>query len=253
MARHQNSADEPRSELPLWAERYARNRTLHIVLWIVGLQIVIMALCGLTLLLTESHNPLMVILSIVINGSIGAAMLWMIVTGRVSRAFQSFTERLYRQEGNAVPTHPSQRASHGRLTGYAIMVSMGAGPWLLMFVYLHVLKVSPAYTQPAMAAVIVPALIVLILVGPGNPKWLGLLLPVLYAMHAVLALAGARIPVFGVSYLDVFVPLFVYAMLTVIAMHIYSRYALLRLRIAALETAAQFTEADEKGEDNGDA
>jgi hypothetical protein len=41
--------------------------------------------------------------------------------------------------------------------------------------------------------------------------------------------------------------------LSLLAMHIYGRYALLRLRIAALSPAAQFAEADEKGDDDGDA
>lgn len=253
MARHQNSAEESQSELPVWAERYARNRTLHIILWIVGVQIFIVAVCGLTLLLMESGNPLMYILSIGINVSITAMIVWMLATGRITRIIQSFTERLYRREGSAVPTRPSQRASHGFPKGYAIMVCCAAGPWVAMFVFLRVFNVPVAYIQPAMAAVIVPILTVLILVGPDNPKWPGLLWPALYAMHAVLLLTGVHIPAFGVSYLDALLPLSVYAILSLTAMHIYSRYALLKLRIAALSPASQFTEAGKKGDDDGDA
>jgi len=252
MARHQKSAGESRSEIPIWAERYARNRALHIILWVICIPIITFVFAAWSLLLVESGQPVLIILSIVFNVSVGAVILWMIVTGRLSRAFQQFTERLYRKEGNAVPTLPV-RASHGILKYFCAVVCCTAGPWVVMFIFLRVFDLPVAYIQPAMAAVIVPILTALILVGPDNPKWPGLLLPALYATHAALALAGVRIPTFGVYYLDVFVPLGVYTALTLIAMHIYSRYALLRLRIAALSPAAQFMESDEKGDDDADA
>ena len=273
MARQQNSADESRSELPVWAERYAQNRVLPFILWLFGVPIFSMILamgwCLILLLTRGGHPALIIILSIVYFAGVVAVVLWMTVTGRLSRIFQSLTEKLYRQEGSAVPTSPGRRVSQRRQM-YVGMVGGFAFPWLLMlvmFFFLQVLKVPPAYIQPAMATLIVPALIVLALVGEDNPKWLGLIPPVLYAMHAVLVLAGVRLSVFGVSDLargdlilptgpqlfDVCMPLAVYMLLSLIARHIYSRYALLRLRIAALSPAAQFTEASEKGDDDGEA
>ncbi|MDO8586721.1 MAG: hypothetical protein Q7T82_06730 [Armatimonadota bacterium] len=264
MARHRESADESRNEIPVWAERYARNRTLHIVLFLICWPIITFLITwGSTVLLMPSGGLPHIIMSIAFNAGIAAGLLWAMATGRFSRAFQRFTEWLYRKEGSAVPPLPIRRASHGILRFLAAVACFGAGPWLLTFVFLHVLNVPPAYLQPAIAAVIVPFLIVVILMGPDNPKWPGLLWPALYAMHAVLTLAGVRLSMFSVSQLasgnelfptalilfDVYVPLFVYGMLMLTVMHIYSRYALLRLRMAALLPM----EADEKGDDDGHA
>ena len=273
MPRHQNSADESRSELPVWADRYARNRVLPFILLFVGVLIFsvvfTLGLSSLFLLLKRGGHPALVILSIVYNAAVVAVILWMTTTGRLSRIFQRFAEKLYRQEGSAVPTIPGRRAPQGH-ERYLVMGLAFAAPWVLylvMLVFLQVLKVPPAYLQPAVATLIVPALIVLALVGPDKPRWLGLIAPTLYAMHAVLVLAGVRLSVFSFSDLaggdqllptgqqifDVWMPLFVYGMLGFLVRHIYSRYALLRLRIAALSPAPQFMEAEEKGDDDGDA
>lgn len=273
MARQRNSADESRGELPAWAERYARNRVLPIIYWLVIVQIFTvvftLGLCSLLLLLKRGGHPVFIILSIVFNAGVVAVPLWMMATGRLSRILGSLTEKVYRQEGSAVPASPGRRVSQRREM-YIGAVGGFAFPWLMMlvmFFFLQVLKVPPAYLQPAMATLIVPAYIVLALVHPDNPKWLGLLIPALYAIHAVLVLAGVRLSVFDVSGLaggdsffptgqqmfDVFMPLAVYGMLSLIVRHIYSKYALLRLRIAALSPAPQFTEADETGGDDGNA
>lgn len=246
MKRDMNSVDETRSELPLWAERYARNRVLHVVLWMVGVQVIFLAICGLTLLLAKANHPVMYALSICINLSIAAVMLWVLITGRVSQALRRFTEMLYRHEGNVVPSRPNRVPSHEKVKFGTAMIGGIAGPWVLMYVLLHLFHVPLAYIQPAMAAVIVPLFTVLILVGPDSPKWPGLLMPVLYGIHAVLVLAGVPVPALGVSYLDVFIPLFVYAMLTLVVMHLYSRYALLKLQIAALTPIAPADDAEQE-------
>jgi len=228
-----------------------------------------LGLSSLFLLVKRGGHPALVILSIVYSVAAVVAVILMTITGRLSRMLQRFSEKLYRQEGSAVAAIPGRRVPQGR-ERYLILALGFAGPWVLYLVmlgFLQVLRVPPAFLQPAVATLIVPALIVLALVGPDRPKWLGLIAPTLYAMHAVLVLAGVHLSVFSVSDLagrdqlfptgqqifDVCMPLFVYGMLGFLVKHIYSRYALLRLRLAALSPAPQFMAADERGDDDGDA
>jgi len=265
--RSAGSPVEKLREIPKCTERYARNRVLPFILWLLGVQIFTMiftmGLCSLTLLLKRGGHPVLIILSIVFNASVVAGMLWMTVTGRLSRIFQSLTEKVYREEGSAVPTSRSRRAARGPRWYLGAALGGFALPCLLilaMFFFLQVVKVPPAYIQPAMATVIVPALIVLALVSPDDPKWLGVIPPMLYAMHAVLMLAGVRLSVFGVGdlagrdqlfptgqqILEVSMPLFAYGMLWLITRHIYSRVALRRLRTLA-RTPESANGAEEAG------
>lgn len=230
--------DAPQSEIPLWAGRYARNRVLPLLYWMVGIFLFVTVQGLLSILLMQSHSRPLYIICIGMNSLITLALLWAAITGRVRRWFESLTNKLYEHEGTAVPAPSAPMPANSKLKSYLIMSSLLVGPWLLMYTMLDAFDVPLAYLQPAMAYVLVPLLTALIMVGPDSPKWPGLLVPGLYGIHALLVLAGAPVPAFGVSYLDVFVPLFVYAMLALTVMHLYSRYALMKLQIAVLSPMA---------------
>ncbi len=238
--------DDPQSEIPLWAGRYARNRVLPILLWMVGVLLLI-TLQGLaSILLMHSHSTAMYIVSIFMNVAITLTLFWAIITGRNTRWFKRLSSKLYENEGVVVPALPTPTPVHSKLKTYLIMGSLLVGPWLLLYVLTHVLGVPPRYFQPAIAVVIVPLISWGVLAGAETPKWPGLLMPVLYGIHAVLVLAGVPVPAFGVSYLDAFIPLFVYSVISLMVMHFYSRYALLKLQIAVLTPQESLDNAEEE-------
>ncbi len=243
--------DVQHSDIPLWAGRYARNRVLPLLYWMVGILLFATVQGLLSILLMQSDSEPLYILCIVMNALITITLLWAAITGRVRRWYESLSSKLYEHEGVVVPAPPTPMPAHSKLKSTLIMGALMIGPWLLMDMMLDAFDVPMAYLQPAMAYVLVPLLTVLIMISPDSPKWPGLLIPGLYGIHALLVLSGVPVPAFGVSYLDVFVPLFVYAMLALTVMHLYSRYALMKLQIAVLSPMDEIAESD--GEDVGNA
>ncbi|MHB1462398.1 MAG: hypothetical protein ACYC1M_14020 [Armatimonadota bacterium] len=243
--------DVPQSDIPLWAGRYARNRVLPLLYWMACIFLFVTVQGLLSILLMQSHIIPLYIICISMNALITLVLLWAAITGRIRRWYERLSSKLYEHEGVAVPAPPAPMPAHGKLKSTLIMGALMIGPWLLMYTMLDAFDVPLAYLQPAMAYVLVPLLTALIMAGPDSPKWPGLLVPGLYGIHALLVLAGAPVPAFGVSYLDVFVPLFVYAMLSLTVMHLYSRYALLKLQLAVLTPMDEIAESD--GEDPGNA
>jgi hypothetical protein len=82
--------------------------------------------------------------------------------------------------------------------------------------------------QPVSALYVVPFLVVLgIVIRPASSPFM-FLWPVLYALHAILIVAGAPIRV-G-NGLDIFIAIAGYGLLAGLAAHAYSRYALRKLR-----------------------
>jgi hypothetical protein len=87
------------------------------------------------------------------------------------------------------------------------------------------------YLQPVTALYIVPLVTLLYLVQRPRVGYIALLWPALYAIHAILIVAGAPIVFEGrAETLNMAIPVMGYGMLTAIIGHIYSRYALSRLK-----------------------
>ncbi len=263
MTRHHVSPTDSRQELPLWADRYARNRVLPVlvVLVIAAFYAAAIAL-GIAVLLrflARGGNPVLIGLAYIYNLAVVVAVCWMAVTGRLTTMYETFMGNLYQREGRAVPVTP-QRVPKTTEKVVA-MLFMFLGPWLwllLMYLFLHVLHVPSADLQPAMAAVIVPIMFWQAITRADNPKWLGWIVPSLYTAHALLVLAGLHLSVFsgneqkihphrwptGNQIMDVFFPLCLYTLLSLLVKHLYSRYALLKLQVAALTPPSELEEAD---------
>jgi hypothetical protein len=88
--------------------------------------------------------------------------------------------------------------------------------------------------QPVSALYVVPFLVFLYLWQRPIISSLALLWPILYAIHAILVVAGVPIQ-FGKPwiFLNMLIPVFGYGFLTYMIGHLYSRYALRRLKTAA--------------------
>ncbi len=274
MNKKSKSTNGPRTELPLWADRYARNRVQPVLVMIIYVAIfsgsLSFGVASLIALSTHGGHPVLISLAVIYNLAIIGSMIWLSVTGRRNRIFQSIALKLSSQEGNAVPAGqaPSKQSTRPRYLTMLICFSL---PWLILGgiyvainVVINVLKVPGVFLQPAMAVVIVP-LYIWQIARADNPKWLGLIFPALYSIHAVLILAGVRLSAFTASQLaegghiyvtaqqlmEVFLPFSVYQLLYILAKHLYSRYALLKLQVAALSPLDDTEEPD--GEDGDHA
>ncbi len=105
------------------------------------------------------------------------------------------------------------------------------------------------YMQPASALYLVPA-IALILSSPGvraTGSPFMMIWPGLYVLHAGLVVAGAPIQFQGhLAMLNMLIPVVGYGFIAALAGHIYSRYALRKLKEAASGAEGEEGEADER-------
>ena len=210
-------------EIPKWAERYARNRSLP-VLVNLGLTAAIVTVCiAFTLYAVESKVIALMVASIALNAVITAGTLYLMISGR----WMAIIHWPDRVEGIAIPASPSpERIRRTRRFDWVLPL-----PVIAILVIAKVLDVPTQYWQPMAAMYIVPA-VVYIIGRDGWTEWPYLLWPALYLQHAILVLVGVKLYI-GVWYMDVFFPLGVYAVAGLIAAHIYSGYALRKLRDAA--------------------
>jgi hypothetical protein len=100
------------------------------------------------------------------------------------------------------------------------------------------LSIPRMYMQPISALYLVPFLVGLWLLMRPMAGYLALLWPLLYAIHAILIVAGAPIVFSGPwEGLNILVPVAGYGILGGLAGHFYSRYALRRLRKLTRDSA----------------
>jgi len=228
-------------EIPKWARRYAQNRTLPMLVFFAIFVVGFAAFGGLSYLTAWAYmtgqRPLAVA-AILVLSSFTAWWIWFSFMGG-PRIMRRITEHLYRSEG-AVSSGPSP---DGNIT----RVSPGVG-FVFMFcvlasVGLGLLGVLPIrYMQPISALYVVPFCVYMGIMQQGGGSPFISLWATLYAIHAILLVAGAPI-YFGGNWevLNILVPVIGYGVLAALAVHIYSRYALRRLR--KLAASPDMTEA----------
>jgi hypothetical protein len=147
-------------------------------------------------------------------------------TKRLQAAVQALCVRLYESDGQVVV--PGVPRAYRVWT--QIIVILAAALMIVTPMLVQAIHVSARYLQPVVAAYMVPVLFALhtrrgMMGGP-----LMLLWPVLYALHALLLLAGVPLPAPQDAMMNALVPLSAYGAVAILASHAYSRYALRRLR-----------------------
>ncbi len=216
-----------------WARAYARHRALPMGL---SLLLILAVFAGLRWFSEWAgaawRAGRMVSFSLWIVLDIAAAIgcIWMAVPAWGGRRVTTWGERLYGGEGRAAITPPFSLHAERRVTiliGLPFMLAVLALVWMGPRIPEHLL-------QPASALAFVPFTMVLLwrlkgVVGPVVGLW-----PALYAIHALLILCGAPI-VFSEphSWLNIGLPVFGYGLITAAVAHLYSRYALHKLKAAA--------------------
>jgi len=220
-------------DIPRWADRYARSRTLAgipFLLMVIAASLTILVPLLLALWAHDHQRPELP-LYIIATAVAYAFWLWAGWTRRVNvKASYAFLTRwLYVFDGEVVsalrPT-PDQRGSRsGTIPFVALLLAFIAMPVIAQAVDLPL-----QYRQPLIAAYMVPLLTWLLTRRGVEDGPVMLLWPGLYALHAILLLAGVPLPAPQQPMVNVYVPLMAYLVVAIIATHIYGRYALRRLR-----------------------
>ena len=169
------------------------------------------------------------IVAAVLLSAVIAWMAWYRFVGNV-RVLRRISAWLYRSEGTvSSPGAGSVAASATPAGFYLFLFCVLACASLVLAV-----PIPPKYMQPLTALVAVPFMVYWFAFQRGVSRPLMLLWPTLYAAHAIALVAGAPIYFAGKwETLNVILPVMGYGLVAALAAHIYSRYALRRLRTLA--------------------
>jgi len=227
------NTDDRVREIPKWAQRYARNRTLPVVASLVIFAVGSCVFGGLSLLTAWAYvvdKRALSVASMLVLCGFAVWWLWFSFIG-AARIIRGITERLYQGDGSV---------SVGACAG----IQESKGPLLVAFVFMFCVFASVGLgflglyptrlMQPVSALYFVPFLCYLgvKLRRVGSPFMF--LWPGLYGLHAILDVAGVPVRFWGeLRVLDVFVPVIGYGLIAALGGHLYSRFALRRLRSLA--------------------
>ncbi len=213
-----------------WTRRYAQNRTISfLVQWvfIVLMVVVIGVAASLTQLAQERESQALFIVAVVLMFASMLALAWFSMSRWSGELIFSITNRLYGREGYASYSGgPKGEKLPVWLTtlGGGLVVYHLIGALLICFNYMAI-----QYLQPWSALYMTPYLVAMALYQRlGFWAWLW---PLLYGVHALLLMLGLPVR-FGREYelLNIVVPVFGYGFIAILVGHIYSRYALYKLK-----------------------
>jgi hypothetical protein len=224
---------EKLKDIPKWTCKYAQNRTLTTFLVIVITMLVGMVIAALSYLAGAAFikgNMTVFRICIVVL----FIMLVFVLIIRVSKFSGVVIHRwldqlLYDDEGTALMPEPK---STKKIRWLGIVVGLVVGGCIIGTMFLGMEGyIAFKYMQPISALYLVPFLIHLYFMQRPRVGTLILICPILYTTHAILIIAG--VPIFFTGYLcmlNLALPLFGYTFLTHLICHVYSRYALKKLK-----------------------
>lgn len=155
-----------------------------------------------------------------------AALVWLSVPRWGGKHLERWAWRYYRDEGQATQRLPWQEGRSKRVGAFVACVF---GACILLHVGLGLAGVvSDESVLPISALYVVPFLIFIFSV---TRTYVMLLMPALYAAHALIVAAGFRDPFDGFVPLELrsFAAILVYCVLAVFVSHVYNRIALSRM------------------------
>ena len=243
--RNQNPVEDlgKLKEIPKWSRRYAQNRTLTIpVLMVMGVLLItfiaVVVIFPLHLAVAGFRKGNMVLgwVGIAFFAAALAAVLTFLIifilkfcrknSGLIEQLVE---QRIYGKEG-AVSMPLPKITKKGKwldfVVGLVFLICFNGSLYLSVKGY-----IAFKYLQPLLALYIVPASVFEYFWLRPKVGHVVLICPILYTIHAILILAG--VPIFftgNLGLLNIPVPLIGYAFLTYIIGHIYSRYALKKLK-----------------------
>ena len=220
---------EQLKDIQKWTRLYAENRTLP---FLVNMLTFLFLFCGTGGLFYAAATAYRA----------GSMLLFWICIFAVVLMFTviilaaSFIERLlYRKEGQIKLAAP-EKTKKERIAGWVAGLLFVACA-MFSVILVVICKIPIKYMQPVSAICFIPLLIAIGIWRPPSVKPVGFLVwlwPTLYIIHAILIVVGVPI-VFDRPWraLNMLIPIAGYGMLCALLGHVYSRYALKKLKTAA--------------------
>jgi len=230
MINKRNSHPSDPREITQWTRRYAQSRTIYfLVQWC--LIVFIICIIGLVASLTQqaytSGNKSLFYISVVFLAITFFFFIWISISRWTAEFVWQVTLWFYGREGFVAPEENARSKQLPRWV--IILIGMMLVYHILGALLISFRSLPLQYLQPFSAIILVPVLCILIYYqGLGFWAWLW---PLLYGLHAFLLLA--RVPIGFPSpwyLLNIIVPIFGYGLIAILVGHIYSRYALWKLK-----------------------
>jgi uncharacterized membrane protein (DUF485 family) len=235
---HNKSQDqntEKLREIPKWTRKYAQNRTLTAFVLMVMICLYSMGIGVTSYLAARGFIKGHIILASACIVVLAAILIFPIIFiskfGGKNRGLigQKMDQWIYGREGTAsiaVPELTKKKKWLDFVCGAVVLICMLGTMFLSMVGY-----IAFKYLQPVSALYIVPVFVFEYFLIRPRVGPLFLICPILYTIHAILIVAG--VPIFFTGYLrfwNMVIPLFGYLFLTYVIAHLYSRYALKKLK-----------------------
>ena len=226
---------EKLKEITKWTQRYAKNRTLPFLVNMLTFLFLFLGVAGISHLggnAYRSGNMLLVWICIFIAVLVYAVVVFFSVPKLSGRLVKKLNLQLYRKEGQvtlAIPKKTKRQRRAGWIAGLLFGVCVMISVILVVFC-----KIPIKYMQPVSAICVIPLIIAIGIWQPPSVKPAGFLVwlwPSLYAIHAILIVAG--IPIHFERpwiFLNILIPIVGYGILCGLIGHVYSRYALKKLK-----------------------
>ena len=223
---------EKLKEIPKWTHKYAQNRTIPVLIRLV------INLCLFAGILIPSYfagkayrsgNSVLFWLCNLVLAVAMISLAFFCVPKWGGKFIERISQRLYGREGNVSIPEPEVMKKRRWLVHVVGMVFVGCVIGSVFLGNKGFIQIK--YLQPVSALYVVPFLVFQYLwqrpkIGP-----LALLWPTLYTIHAILIVADVPILFTGnLTSLNVLLPILGYGFLTQIIGHLYSRYALKKLK-----------------------
>jgi len=221
-------------EIGKWTRRYGQTRTIPFVLTMALSIFLFAAIGGLSYLSGQAFragNTLLFHICLPALGVVLVGLFWFSIPRWGGKAMQRLAERIYAKEGTV--TLPPAKPAVPKWVQIVVGVIFGA--CIVASIHLSRAFSWPIkYMQPISAIYCVPFMVFLGYTRRGEGSPLMMLWPAMYALHAILIVAGAPIVFAGRwTALNMLVPIAGYGLLLGLLGHVYSRFALRRLRRAA--------------------
>ncbi len=224
-------------EIPKWTRKYAQNRTVP---FLVSMAINLCLFAGIAIpsyfggKAYMSGNLVLFWICIFVEAVAMISLAFFCVPKWGGKFIARISQRLYNREGNVLISVP-ETIKKKMGVGYVIAMLLGTYVFIgcvFISVILGLLGYLPIkYMQPLSALYVVPFMVFLYLWQRPIISPLTLLWPTLYGIHAILVVAGVPIQ-FGEPwiFLNMLIPMAGYGILCGLIGHIYSRYALKKLK-----------------------
>ncbi len=223
---------EKLKEIPKWTRKYAQNRTVPFLIFLIIYSCLSVAIGVPSYFGGAAYqNNNMILFGICIFALIIAIVCMLIISVPKwgNKIIDQIAQRIYASEG-IISISASESVKQKKCLGYAAGIIFGScilGSVLLGFMGYFSIK----YMQPISAIYVVPFLVFLYFCQKPIISSIALLWPILYAIHAVLIVAG--VPILfdkNWTFLNMLIPTAGYGILCGLTGHIYNRYALKKLK-----------------------